>query len=401
VSILSFMRRWLTVQPASVPIHRYDNPSGERVDYDDALGLSAAYACTRLIAGTYASLPVTVTSSSGGNEDVRVPAKEHPLYGLLAESPNEEQTSYDFFELGGASLELKGNMLALKDRTGGRVTSLLPMPWDETQVRRRSDGAIKYEWRGETYSTDDVLHVRGFGGDSLGGLSTIQVAAASFGLAKATHKAAAATFRNGIRSQLVLGAERDLSEEQMEDARSIVGERYTGAVNSGRPLILNGGWKATVLSINPEDAQLLESRGFGVEETCRFFGTPPVLVGHSEKQSAWGTGIEQIVLGFLKFTMRPRFVRMEKALQKQLLTPEDRAKGIKIEFNVEGLLRASSKERAEFYGSAIDKGWMTRNEVRRKENLPPIAGGDVATVQMQQVPLGSTGPQQLPTAAND
>jgi HK97 family phage portal protein len=119
-----------------------------------------------------------------------------------------------------------------------------------------------------------------------------------------------------------------------------------------------------------------------------------VLVGHSEKQSSWGTGIEQIVLGFLKFTMRPRFVRMEKALQKQLLTPADRAKGIKIEFNVEGLLRASSKERAEFYGSAIDKGWMTRNEVRRKENMPPVAGGDVPTVQMQQVPLGSSGPQQ-------
>jgi phage portal protein BeeE len=75
------------------------------------------------------------------------------------------------------------------------------------------------------------------------------------------------------------------------------------------------------LSINPEDAQLLESRGFSVEEVCRFFGVPPVLVGHSEKQSSWGTGIEQIVLGFLKFTMRPRFVRMEKSLQKQLLTP--------------------------------------------------------------------------------
>jgi HK97 family phage portal protein len=394
VSILNFMRRWLQVQPASVPIGRADNPSGERVDCDDVLALSGAYACTRLIAGTYASLPVVVTSSSGSNEDIRVPAKQHPLYSLLAESPNKEDTSYDFFELGGASIELKGNMLALKDRTGDRVTSLLPMPWSETAVRRLGDGSIEYEWRGDRYSSDDVLHVRGFGGCALGGLSTIQVAAASFGLAKATHKAAAATFRNGIRSQLVLGAKRDLTEEQMADTRGMVDERFTGAINSGRPLILNGGWEATALSINPEDAQLLESRGFSVEEVCRFFGVPPVLVGHSEKQSSWGTGIEQIVLGFLKFTMRPRFVRMEKALQKQLLTPADRAKRIKIEFTVEGLLRASSKERAEFYGSAIDKGWMTRNEVRRKENMPPVAGGDVPTVQMQQVPLGSSGPQQ-------
>jgi len=399
VSILSYLRQWLSIQPASRPIRRWENPSGERVGDEDALALSAAYACVRLIAGTYASLPVTVTSSSGGNDDVRVPAKEHPLYGLLQDSPNIEDTSYDFFELGGASLELKGNMLAVKDRTGDRVTSLLPIPWDETVVRRQSDGSLEYQWRGETYPAEDVLHVRGFGGNALGGLSTIQVASAAFGLAKATNKAASSTFRNGIRSQVVLGADRDLTTEQMEETRSLVEERYSGAVNSGRPLILNGGWKATPLTINPEDAQLLESRGFSVQEICRFFGVPPILVGHSEKQSAWGTGIEQIMLGFLKFTMRPRFVRMEQALQKQLLTPADRAKGIKIEFNVEGLLRASSKERAEFYASAVQNGWMTRNEVRRKENMPPIPGGDVATVQMQEVPLGTT-PVAAPPANN-
>jgi HK97 family phage portal protein len=397
VSILSFMRRWLTVQPPSALLHNsYDRPSGERIDCDDVLGLSAANACTRLIAGTYASLPVMITR--GGDDDIRVPARDHWAYRLLHDSPNGEQTAYEFFELGGASLELKGNMLALKDRTGERVTSLLPMAWDETQVRRKADGALEYEWRGEKYGSDDVLHVRGFGGDALGGLSTIAVASSTFGMAKATNRAAASMFRNGIRSQVVLGAERDLSPELMEDARRLVDERYAGSMNSGRPLILNAGWKATPLSINPEDAQLLESRAFNVEEVCRFFGVPPVLVGHTDKQSSWGTGIEQIVLGFLKFTMRPRLKRMEQALEKQLLTAADRAAGVRIEFNVEGLLRASSKERADFYKAALgdtqSPGWMIRNEVRRKENLPPIPGWDEPIQLFQQG-------QQRPAAAND
>lgn len=395
---MSFMRRWLTVQPASTPVARYDNPSGERVDDDDVLALSAANACTRLIAGTYASLPIEITLAGPGN--VRIPTKDHWAYSLLHDSPNEEQTAYEFFELGGASLELKGNMLALKDRTGDRITSLFPMHWNEVQVRRRaSDQALEYEWRGEKFASADVLHVRGFGGDSLGGLSTIQVGAAVFGLAKSTQKAAASTFRNGVRSQLVLGAERDLTDDQMQDTRARVEERYTGAINSGRPLILNGGWKATALSINPEDAQLLESRGFSVEEVCRFFGVPPVLVGHSEKQSSWGTGIEQIVLGFMKFTMRPRLKRVEQALEKQLLSAADRAKGVRIEFNVEGLLRASSKERAEFYRSALGDtqkpGWMVRNEVRRLENLAPVDGWD------EPVELFRQAPQPPTDAAND
>jgi hypothetical protein len=152
----------------------------------------------------------------------------------------------------------------------------------------------------------------------------------------------------------------------------IVEERYAGAINSGRPLILNGGWKATPLSINPEDAQLLESRGFSVEEVCRFFGVPPVLVGHSEKQSSWGTGIEQIVLGFLKFTMRPRFVRMEQALQKQLLTARRPGQGHQDRVQRRRpAARVEQGARRVLPGDDADRR-MTINEVRRKENLPPI-----------------------------
>jgi len=238
-----------------------------------------------------------------------------------------------------------------------------------------------------------VLHIRGFGRDRyhLGGLSTISVAASTFGLAKAINKSAGSVFRNGIRSSIALTADRDLTAEQMAEARAKVEERYGGAINSGRPLLLNHGWSATTLSINPEDAQLLESRSFSVEDICRFFGVPPFMIGHTEKTTSWGSGVEQAVLGFQKFALGPRLRRIEQALTKQLLTAEDMAMGRKFEFNLEGLLRGDSVGRAGFYQTMSQIGAMTINEIRAKENLPPVPGGDVPRMQMQNVPITQAG----------
>jgi HK97 family phage portal protein len=111
------------------------------------------------------------------------------------------------------------------------------------------------------------------------------------------------------------------------------------------------------------------------------------MVGHTEKSSSWGTGLEQQTLGFQKFTLRPRIKRIEQALMKQLLTPKDRAAGLTIEFNIEGLLRADSAGRATYYNTMTGIGAMTINEVRRLENLPPVPGGDVPRMQMQNVPI--------------
>jgi HK97 family phage portal protein len=94
--------------------------------------------------------------------------------------------------------------------------------------------------------------------------------------------------------------------------------------------------------MNADDAQLLESRAWSVEDVCRWFNVPPIMVGHSEKQSSWGTGVEQIVLGFLKFSLAPTLRRIEQSIRKQLMTPAERARGLFAEFNMEGLLRADS-----------------------------------------------------------
>ena len=124
---------------------------------------------------------------------------------------------------------------------------------------------------------------------------------------------------------------------------------------------------------------------------CRFFGVPPFMVGHTEKTTSWGTGLEQQTLGFQKFTLRRRLKRIEQALAKQLLSPADRQAGLVIEFNLEGLLRGDSAARASFYQSMLGSGVMTINEVRALENLPPVEGGDVPRMQMQNVPISQAG----------
>lgn len=363
--------------------------AGEIVSAESVLSLSAVWACVNLLSGTIASLPVVVYRlNSAGEREV---AKKHPLYRVLHDSPNYDQTAVDFWEFISASIELRGNAYARIERSIGKVVGLHPVIPDLVSVRRLANGSIEYRWTqdGKSYRETDqsILHIRGFGGNPLGGLSTLHFGRHAFSLARAIDRSAASTFKNGLRPSGVLTFEKWLTDEQRDIAEKKLTEKYFGAMNSGRPLILEGGTKWEQLTISPEDAQMLESRGFSVEEICRFFGVPPFMVGHTEKTTSWGTGIEQQTLGFQKFTLRRRLKRIEQALEKQLLTPADRANGVSIEFNLDGLLRGDSVGRARFYQQMTSIGAMTINEVRALENLPPVEGGDVPRMQMQNVPI--------------
>lgn len=150
------------------------------------------------------------------------------------------------------------------------------------------------------------------------------------------------------------------------------------------------------LSLSPEDQQLLESRRFTVEEICRWFDVPPVLVHHSNV-TTWGSGIEQIIAGFHKFTVRPMVVSVEQAIRKRVMTPRQRAT-MTAEVNLDALLRASLKERMEIYSTAVQNGIFNRNECRQLENAEPYPGGDEFTAQTNLAPVGMLGRQRPPAA---
>ena len=148
---------------------------------------------------------------------------------------------------------------------------------------------------------------------------------------------------------------------------------------------------AKTIGINPKDAQLLESRAFSIEEICRWFRVPPFMVGHAEKSTSWGTGIEQQMIGFLTFTLRPWLTRIEQAINKDLI-PLAAQQNTYAEFSIEGLLRADSAARAEYFAKMANNGVMTRDEIREKENLPRKGGNaDVLTVQSAMIPLDQLG----------
>ncbi|MEM6381094.1 MAG: phage portal protein [Pseudomonadota bacterium] len=368
--------------------------AGELVGGKDALTIGAVWACVNLVAGTSASLPLDVRRRDSAGVVRTDPT--HPLSGLLQESPNFDQTAMDFWEFMFASLELWGNAYAQILRSGSRVTSLVPIAPDAVQARRLQSGSIEYSWTDDNGSSfvkpdTNVFHIRGFGGSPLGGLSTLSYARHAFGLARAIDRAAGKTFANGLRPSGVLSFKEFLSQENRSIARNDLIEQFAGAHNAGKPMILEGDASWTSLSINPEDAQMLESRGFSVEDICRFFGVPPFMIGHTEKSTSWGTGLEQQTLGFQKYTLRRRLRRVEQAVEKQLLTGAERARGIGVKFAIEGLLRADSAARAAYYREMTSIGAMTINEVRALEGLPPVAGGEVPRMQMQNVPITEAG----------
>jgi len=166
-------------------------------------------------------------------------------------------------------------------------------------------------------------------------------------------------------------------------------EKVGGALNAGKSPLLEGGMSVGEVGINPDEAQLLESRGFSVEEICRWFRVPPFMVGHAEKSTSWGTGIEQQMIGFLTFTLGPWLRRIEQAISKDLLSPADRQR-FYPKFAVEGLLRADSAGRSAFYSAMVNNGILTRDEVRALEDREPMGGNAaVLTVQTAMAPLDS------------
>ena len=387
--IKSALVRRLTVREPDgwLPAARVSD-AGEGVTETSVLALSAVWACTNLIAGTIASLPLMVYRQQDAD---RVVVRDHPLYRLLHDSPNYDQTAVDFWEFVQASVELWGNAYAAVERTRGKVSGLMPVNPALVVVRRLETGALEYTWtedgREQRRQDGEMLHIRGFGGGPMGGMSTLHFGRQVFGLARAVDRAAGSTFRNGLRPSGSLVFKDFLSDEQRVLANTKLIENFSGAINAGRPMILEGGTSWVPLTINPEDAQMLESRRFSVEEIARFFGVPPHMIGHTEKSTSWGTGLEQQVIGFQKFTLRRRLKRIEQAVMKQLLTPDERGAGITIEFNLEGLLRGDSAGRAGFYQAMTGIGAMTINEVRALENLPPVPGGDVPRMQIQNAPI--------------
>jgi len=378
--------------------------AGKAVTVDTALSMATVRACVTLIAETIATLPFN-TYETG--PDGRRLARSHPLYGLLHDAPNADQTSVEFWEMMAAGLLLWGNAYAVIDRVFGRVVALTPVSPAHVSVRRADDGSLLYTIADGTASPHevgegDMLHIRAFSLDGITGISPIAQQANALALAQAAEETAGSLFKNGLRIGGYLAGPDVLTDTQRRDAHLYL-RRFQGAAAAGEIPVLEGNWKFQPFSIPPQEAELLATRGFSVEEIARIFRVPLHMIGHHTKDTSWGSGIEQQQIGFVTLTLRPWLKRIEMACKRRLLAPGERGT-IELEFNVAALLRGDAASRAAFYTAMVTNGIYTRDECRDLENMPRRGGGAaLLTVQSQNVPIdlaaGLAAPPVMPAPA--
>jgi HK97 family phage portal protein len=219
----------------------------------------------------------------------------------------------------------------------------------------------------------------------LEGLSLLTQHAETIAVAMASIEYLARFFGNNAAPNVVLEVPAVLADKTAETLRSQWERRHRGVSNAHRLAITDGGMKLHSIGMTNEQAEMAALYRQCVADIARVYGVPLHLIGETEKSTSWGTGIEQMSLGFLIYSLRPWLVIWEQALNRALLSSETRGRYY-FEFNADGLLRGDFKTRMEGFALMIQWALATPNEIRRMLNMPPLAGGDDRLQPLNMVP---------------
>lgn len=388
---------WKTHGPgASKTPGGFDSIDGElypHVSSELSLRLSAWFACLRLRAETIASLPIQIMDQKNNV------IQDHDLYSVLRYSPNADMTGPEFWSQENFNCDQFGISVALIDRwsTGG-IKQLTPYSSDRVQIRTDDDGNFIYLIEGEEYPQDRVLIGKSFSTNGYQGIPLLEAARMTLSGQTQSNDAATRNFKNALR----VGGffEREASAREWDKEKR--DEFYARMANWARPENQNKwqplppGFKAvggSQFRISGAEAEILASRHFGIDELCRFLGVPPPLIGHTDKASSWAASLENLNLFLLTYSINPTLVRKEARIAKQLFTAKDKARGLVVKFNSNGLMRGDMKSRMAYYETMQGKlGNITTNQVLDLENFPNIGPeGDVRRVMLN---TGTTGSQE-------
>ncbi len=362
--------------------------SSAAVTTEQAMRLSAVFACLRLLSEAVASLPMDTFSREGGT---RRPFRPQPDY-LTFDPPQGSRIEYLSQVM--LSLLTAGDAYVLtpRDRLGVPV-DLIPLDPARVRIDRSSGKARCFvntnEGEIELDPQLDVMHIKGMTlpGSSVG-VSPIRYAAETVGLGLAAQRFGQSLFENGALPGAVLEAPGDMKQEAADRFRDSWNDRHRGIGNAHRVGVLTNGAKLKQVSINPDEAQFLETRKFQVPDVARVFGVPPHLIADASGSTSWGSGLAEQNLAFGQFSLRPWVDRIEEAHTRLLSTHGMSTVFVKL--NMDALLRASLKDRYDSYAVGIQSQFLTRNEVRSLEDLPPVAGGDDFPDPPAGTPTGGT-----------
>ena len=358
------------------------------VSFDSAMQVSAWWAGVRLISETVASLPLVIYRYKDGRRTV---ADNHPLFRVLAKKPNRYQTKIEFFETVLLNLVCHGNAYCQIQRSGDQVVGLLPLMSAQVETRLLDDGSVIHVYTHDAgvdvFAAESVWHLKLLGNGIIG-LSPLDHARNALGIAQAAEMRASKLYRNGGKPTGILTVDKILTPDQRTQVKANFAELAEG--NNDELMVLEAGFAYSQVSFSPEDMELLATRRFEIEDVGRFLGVPSVLINDTAGSTTWGSGIQQIIEGWYKLSLRSTLEKIEGSAMVHLLSLADQRE-YEIEFDFDALLRADPAARYGGMQAAINTGQMTPNEARAEEGRAPLPGGDELLVQGALVPLSKLG----------
>lgn len=349
--------------------------SGQVVNEETALTVAAVMGCVNTLAKDIGQIPFELMKRTKDGD--AVPAVDHPLYPLLLNSPNGVQTAQELKELDMRALLLRGTAYRQIVRKGGVIQEINYLNPDRIEVKTDFEGNIVYIYtrhNGEqvTLQQDEVWRTMGLSYDGIIGLSPIAYMRESIGFALAAEEQGASIYRNGMQVTTVIQHPSTMTETAYKNLKKSMDER-TGAKNAGKSFILEEGAKIEKLSMSAIDAQFLETRRFQVEEIARAIGVPAYKINLYDGMTF--NNVAQLSQDYVTSSVLPWAHKFEQTGARDLLLPNERKKYF-LRADPTILLRGDPANRAAYYASGIQNGWMTRNEARTREGLNKIDGLD-------------------------
>ncbi|MEU2799045.1 phage portal protein [Streptomyces sp. NPDC007117] len=371
------------------------NSAGIRVDQDTALTYSPFFAGVRVLSEDLATLPMFLYERLQPSGKQR--ATGHPLYALLHDQPNDMMSAAWLKETLTAHAITWGDGVAhvVANKRTGVIEEIWPLRPDRLTIGVKRTGAGRFERR---YRYDDdvngihvtllpheVLHIPGLGFDGVRGYPVVELAANAIGLGLATEHHGAKVFSNGAAPGGALSHPGNLSPEARRRMADDWENIHKGIDRAHRVAILEEGVTFQNVGVPNDSAQFLETRKLQVTEMARWLRLPPHKIMDLDR--ATFSNIEQQQLDYVSSALNVWLVRWEQAVLTQLLLPEERQKYY-AEFLVDSLLRGDTTARYAAYAVGRQWGWLSANDVREKENLNPVEGGDAYLVPLNMVPAG-------------
>ena len=371
-------------------------PLSHLIGDDTAMRFSAVFACFRVLAETFASVPIFEYKKVSDTE--RTKSDDTGLYDILHGAPNDEMSAYNFREALMYQLCAGGNAVSkrLQGGVAGGIAGLYPLLWQFLRIDRdRETKKLIYVYKNgteeETLSRGDVFHIPGPSMNGVTGMSVLEYATSSIRLGLTYERFSQHYFDNAAMPSGIFTHPGFLKPEAYDRLKRDLAERHSDLTRKGTPILAEDGLAFTPFQLKMVDAEMLSSKKLQLEDICRFCRVPLHLVQNLDRST--NNNIEHQSLEFIMYTMLPHFKRAEECINSQLLTQNQRRNGYYFEHNISTLLRGDQKSMADAFAVARQWGWLSVNDIRRLLNMNGIGpAGDIYLTPLNMYEAGKEPP---------